>query len=351
MTHLFEPLTLRGVRLRNRIGMSPMCQYSCQDGLASDWHAVHLGSRAVGGVGLVIAEATAVEARGRISPHDLGLWNDAQIEPLARIARFVEEQGAVAGIQLAHAGRKASTARPWDGGKPLSAAQGGWDIVGPSPLPFGDGYATPHALSKPELAEVRRSFLQSVQRARTAGFRFVELHGAHGYLLHSFLSPLSNQRTDEYGGSFDNRVRFVLELAREVRAAWDGILSLRLSCTDWLEGGWTVEESVELSRQLGAAGVDIVDCSSGGTSAAAVVPLAAGYQVKFATAIKRQAGVATAAVGLITQPSHADAIIQQGEADLVLLGRELLRHPFWPLTAAQSLRREPPKPVQYGRAF
>lgn len=333
-----------------------MCQYSAEDGLANDWHLVHLGARAAGGAGLVIAEATAVEARGRISPNDIGLWSDAQIEPLARVTRFLQSQGAVAAVQLAHAGRKASTARPWDGGKPVGADKGGWtDIVAPSATPFNDGYRTPHALSADEIAEVVRAFAHAAQRADAAGFDMVEVHGAHGYLLHSFLSPLSNTRTDAYGGSFDNRTRIMIEVVRAIRAVWPERkpLAVRLSATDWLEGGWTVHDSVLLARRLKDEGVDLVDCSSSGAVPVAPIPVGPGYQVPLAETVRREAGVATAAVGLISAPQHADEIVRNGRADVVLLARELLRDPHWPLRAAQALGHavNTVAPPQYARAF
>lgn len=353
MSQLFQPFTVRGVTLRNRIGVSPMCQYSSSDGFANNWHLVHLGSRAVGGAALVIAEASAVEARGRISPNDLGIWKDAHIDALAGVVRKIDEAGAVAGIQIAHAGRKASTARPWDGNHPLSDAEGGWQPIGASPLPFSSGYRTPHEASHHELVQIRGAFVAAARRALSAGFRWLELHAAHGYLLHSFLSPLSNQRTDQYGGSFDNRIRLLLETAVGVREVWPDTLPLavRLSCSDWVEGGWTLEDSIELSRRLRELGVDLIDCSSGGTSPSAKVPVAPGYQVPFAEAVRKQASIASAAVGLITEPTQAEGIVAEGRADLVLLGRELLRDPYWPLSAAQALGAQPPVPVQYLRAF
>jgi 2,4-dienoyl-CoA reductase-like NADH-dependent reductase (Old Yellow Enzyme family) len=350
MPHLFEPFALRDVQFRNRVGVAPMCQYNATaEGLPTDWHTVHLGARAVGGAGLVILEATAVEARGRISPYDLGLWSDTQVAPLARLARLIESHGAVAGIQIAHAGRKASLQRPWDGGQPLF--EHGWPVVAPSALPFSPRHPVPHALSLQELTDIRQAFVQSALRAREAGFRFLELHAAHGYLLHSFLSPLSNQRADAYGGSFENRVRLLREVVREVREHWPRALAVRLSCTDWVEGGWTLADSVELSKLLVADGADLIDCSSGGTSPSAVVPQDPGYQVPFARAVKRDAKVPTAAVGLITQPAQAEEIIASGAADLVLLGRALLREPAWPLAAAKSLGQPAPIPPAYARAY
>lgn len=355
MSHLFDPFTLRGVTLRNRIGVSPMCQYSAQDGLANDWHLVHLGSRASGGAALVIAEATAVEARGRISPQDLGLWNDDQIAMLARITAFIKSQGATPAVQLAHAGRKASTAQPWAGGAPVGADKGGWQPVGASAIPFADNYPTPTALTTQEVAGIVQAFRAATVRADAAGFDCVEIHAAHGYLLHSFLSPLSNQRTDAYGGSFDNRIRLLVETAQAMRQVWPDAKPLlaRISCTDWVEGGWTLEESIELARRLKAEGVDLIDCSSGGTAPTAKVPVGAGYQTPFAERIRREAGLPTAAVGLITQPMQADEIVRNGRADVVLLARELLRDPYWPLHAAQALhhRENLPAPLQYARVF
>ncbi len=351
--HLFSPLALRSVTLRNRIAVSPMCQYSATDGRATDWHLVHLGARAVGGAGLVLVEATAVEARGRISPADVGLWDDAQIEPLARIVRFVEAQGAAIGVQLAHAGRKASVRAPWDaGGAPLAPGHGGWTPVAPSAIPVADGYATPHALDAGEVAGIVRAFAAAARRAAAAGFRTVEIHAAHGYLLHQFLSPLSNRRTDGFGGSFENRTRLVRDVVSAVRAEWpDGLpLLVRLSATDWAEGGWDVEQSVALARALRTLGVDLVDVSSGGLVAHAKVPAGPGYQTGFAERIRREAGVATGAVGMITSPEQADHVIRTGQADLVLLARELLRDPHFPLRAARALGQEGPWPKQYLRA-
>ncbi len=353
-TTLFSPLTLRDHTLRNRIGISPMCQYSSHDGFANDWHFTHLGARAIGGAALVIAEATAVEARGRISPYDLGLWRDEHIEPLARTVTHLKTHGAIAGIQLAHAGRKAGTARPWEGGQPLADSTGGWEPVGSSALPFAVGYRTPHALSLAEVAQAQQAFCDAARRAVSAGFDLIELHGAHGYLIHSFLSPIANHRTDAYGGSFDNRTRFVRELAERVRAIVPAgrLLSVRLSCSDWLpeQSAWDIEQSIELSLQLKALGVDFIDCSSGGIAPSVAIPNTAGYQVPFAEAIRR-AGVPTAAVGLITDPHQANAIIASGQADLVLIARESLRDPHWPLRAAKTLGAAVPAPQQYARAF
>lgn len=351
--HLFSPLTLRDVTVKNRIALSPMCQYSARDGMASDWHLVHLGARALGGAGLILLEATAVAPEGRISPQDLGIWSDAQIEPLARIVRFLEEQGAVPGIQLAHAGRKAGTARPWEGNAFLGPEAGGWqEIRGPGPLPFQEGFPDPDPLLEEEMPTVVRAFTDGARRARDAGFKVVEIHGAHGYLLHSFLSPVSNQRTDGYGGSFENRTRLVREVTGAVRDAWpSGLpLLLRISCTDWMEGGWTLDDSVELAREAQALGVDLLDCSSGGIHPDATPPMTPSYQVPFAERIRREAGVPTGAVGLITEPAQADDILRTAKADLVLLGRQLLREPHWPLRAARELGHDTEWPPQYERA-
>ncbi len=356
MPHLFEPFTLKSITLRNRIGVSPMCEYSSNDGVANDWHLVHLGSRAVGGAGLVIAEATAVSPEGRISPGDAGLWADKHIEPLQRINRFIKQHGAVAGVQLAHAGRKAATAAPWDGGDHLADEAGGWTPVAPSAIAFGDGLdRVPHELTIAEIAQVRDDFVSATRRALDAGYEWIELHSAHGYLSHQFLSPVANRRTDSYGGSFENRIRFLLETTRAVRAVWPERLPLtaRLSCTDWIEGGWDIEQSVELSRRLKAEGVDLIDCSTGGIAPNVKIPVGPGYQVQFAEQVRREAGIATAAVGLITQPEQANEIVQSGKADLVLLAREFLRDPYWPAHAARALGHAAavPAPKQYARAW
>lgn len=352
-TQLFEPFTLRGITLRNRIVVSPMCQYSCEAGLATDWHLVHLGSRAVGGAGLVFVEATAVEARGRISPQDMGLWNDEQIAPLARIASFLREQGAVAGIQLAHAGRKASTYRPWSGEGTVPLEQGGWqDVIAPSAIRFSERYPLPRAMTATDIADVREAFVAATRRAASAGFQFLELHAAHGYLLHEFLSPLANQRTDDYGGSVNNRMRLTLEVAREVRATWPANLplSVRISGTDWMPGGWTIEDSVTLARELKELGVDIIDASSGGVSPAQQIPLGPGYQTPLAEQVRREAALPTMAVGLITEARQAEEILAAGKADLIALARELLRDPHWPLHAAAELGVDLAWPDQYARA-
>jgi 2,4-dienoyl-CoA reductase-like NADH-dependent reductase (Old Yellow Enzyme family) len=353
MASLFDPITIRGITFRNRIGVSPMCQYSSVDGFATDWHLVTLGSRAVGGAGMVIAEATAVTAQGRISPHDLGIWKDEHVPMLARIAAFIAAQGAVPGIQLGHAGRKASVDTPWRGGKALSVEAGGWrPVLAPSPIAFSRSAPVPEALDLAGIRAVIDAFRDAAVRARTAGFRVIELHGAHGYLLHQFLSPISNQRSDEYGGSFENRIRLVLDVVASVRAVWPDSLPLflRLSCTDWTPGGWDVGQSARLAALLGPLGVDVIDCSTGGNVAGAVIPLAPGYQVVFADQVRREGGIATAAVGLITEPAQADAIVRTGRADFVLLARELLRDPNWPLLAAKALGIDVSWPVQYERA-
>ncbi len=352
MAHLFEPLKLRDVVLTNRIGIPPMCQYSAHDGVASDWHFVHYGSRAVGGAALMIIEATAVTPEGRISQGDLGLWDDKQIEPLARIARFAQELSCVAAVQLAHAGRKASVALGWHPQRTLAAGDGGWTIVAPSPVSFGEGYAVPHELDEAAIRQVVAQFAAGARRAREAGFQAVEIHAAHGYLLHQFLSPLSNRRTDVYGGSFDNRTRLVREVVTAVRTEWPERLPLlvRLSATDWVDGGWNADETVELCRALKGLGVDLVDVSTAGLLPTAKIPVGPGFQTEFAARIRRETGIPTATVGLITSPAQADHIIRTGQADLVLLGREILRNPYWPLTAAQALGQTTSWPLQYLRA-
>ena len=353
MSALFAPLTIREVTFRNRIAVSPMCQYSSEDGFASDWHLVHLGSRAVGGAALVIMEASAVEARGRISPHDNGIWKDEHIPMLSRIAAFIRQQGAAPAIQLAHAGRKASTYRPWEGSGAVPPEAGGWQPVAPSAVAFQSDYAVPAELTRAEIAGLAQSFAAAARRALEAGFQVVELHFAHGYLMHEFLSPLSNLRTDEYGGSFENRIRFALETTKAVRAVWPERLPLlvRISATDWVEGGWDIDESVELARRLCGLGVDLIDCSSGGLAPQQKIPLAPGYQVPFAERIRRETGIRTGAVGLITTPRQADEIVQRGQADLVLLALEFLRDPYFPLHAAKVLGDAVEAPIQYRRAF
>jgi 2,4-dienoyl-CoA reductase-like NADH-dependent reductase (Old Yellow Enzyme family) len=350
---LFDELKIRDVRFSNRIAVSPMCQYSCEDGFATDWHLVHLGGRAVGGAALVIAEATAVLPEARISPQDLGIWSEAHIEPLARIAKFIHERGSVAGIQLAHAGRKASTARPWEGGGKLTPQVGGWtDVVAPSALAFAPNYPMPTAATPERIAAIVDAFGKAAQRALDAGFRVLEIHSAHGYFLHEFLSPLSNHRSDMYGGSFENRTRIVREVVARVRRFWPERLPLfiRISATDWVQGGWDIEQAVELARSLRPLGVDLVDCSSGGNIADAKIPMGPGYQVQFAERIRRDAGILTGAVGMITEPHQADEIIRKGQADMVLLAREMLRDPYWPLHAAAALDKPISWPAQYLRA-
>jgi 2,4-dienoyl-CoA reductase-like NADH-dependent reductase (Old Yellow Enzyme family) len=350
---LLTPLTIRGVTFRNRIVMSPMCQYSAEEGMCNDWHLVHLGSRAVGGAALIVVEATAVTRDGRISPADLGIWSDAHVEPLARAARFVHEQGAVAGIQLAHAGRKASTLPPWKGGGPiLNPEEGGWTVVGPSPIPFAEGSPVPVALDEAGIDAVVDAFEAAARRALVAGFRVIEIHAAHGYLLHQFLSPLSNHREDRYGGSLENRMRLTLRVAGRVRAAMPEELPLfvRISATDWVEGGWDVEQSVELAKRLKEAGVDLIDASSGGTVPRVRIPVGPGYQVPFARRIRQEAGLRTGAVGLITDPRQAEEILANGDADLIFLARELLRNPYWAQKAERELGAPVVFPVQYERA-
>jgi 2,4-dienoyl-CoA reductase-like NADH-dependent reductase (Old Yellow Enzyme family) len=327
--------------LRNRIIVSPMCQYSAEDGFANDWHLVHLGSFAIGGAALVISEATAVEARGRIAPQDLGIYRDEHIEFLSRITSFIKEQESIPGIQLAHAGRKASTYRPWSGRGELAPEDGRWQTIGPSAQRFSETYPLPHELSVEEIRQVVTSFQQAARRALQAGFEVIELHGAHGYLIHEFLSPLSNQRTDAYGGSLAKRMRFLLEVVDAIREVWPEHLPLfvRLSAIDWVEGGVTIQDTVKVAQELKKHGVDLVDTSSGG-NAQAHIPLKPGYQVPFAEQIRREAGIPTAAVGLITDPQQANAIVQNGQADLVALARELLRNPHWPLAAAHALHQE-----------
>jgi 2,4-dienoyl-CoA reductase-like NADH-dependent reductase (Old Yellow Enzyme family) len=350
---LFTPISLRGVVARNRLIVSPMCQYSSVDGFANDWHLVHLGQFATGGAGMVFTEASAVSPEGRISPQDLGIWKDEHIEMLARISRFVREQGAVFGTQLAHAGRKASTARPWDGGGPLDNAHDGWTpIVAPSAIPFDDGWQVPVALDGAGIARVIQDFKSAAERARAAEMEIIEVHGAHGYLLHEFLSPIANERTDEYGGSFENRVRLLREVVTAIRTVWPERLPLavRISATDWRDDGWTADESVELARLLADDGADVIDCSTGGIAPRVKIPIGPGYQVQFAERVKREAGVLTAAVGLITGAEQADTIVRSGQADFVVMAREMLRDPHFPLRAAKELKTDIEWPSQYRRA-
>jgi NADH:flavin oxidoreductases, Old Yellow Enzyme family len=352
MPHLFEPLQLREISLPNRIGMSPMCQYSAHEGVAGDWHVVHYGSRAIGGLGLMFVEATAVLPDGRISPGDLGLWSDAQIEPLAHIVRQAKAQGCVAAAQLAHAGRKAGVGLGWEAQRSLTKEEGGWQSVAPSAIAFGEGYDVPQALDEAGIRKVIDAFVSATRRALAAGFDAVEVHAAHGYLLHQFLSPLSNQRSDNYGGSFENRSRLLREVVAAVRAEWPQNLPVfvRLSATDWVEDGWDIDETIEVCRLLKGLGVDLVDVSSGGLVPWAKIPAGPGFQTVFAQRIRKEAGIATAAVGLITSPAQADHIVRTGQADVVLLGRELLRNPYWPLAAARELGQTVAWPPQYLRA-
>jgi len=351
MSQLFTPFTIRAVSFRNRIFVSPMCQYSSPEGHATDWHLVHLGSRAVGGAALVITEATAVSPEGRISPDDAGLWSDSHTAGWARIAKFVKEQGAVAGMQLAHAGRKGSTSAPWLGDDLVTPEKGGWQPVGPSPVPFEPGEPPPRELSGADLDRIAGLFAAAARRCLEAGFEVVELHSAHGYLLHEFLSPLSNRRTDEYGGALANRMRFPLRVARAVREAWPERLPLfvRISATDWAAGGWDLPQSIAYAKELKAIGADLIDCSSGGLVPGVSIPIAPGYQVPFAEAIRREAGIATGAVGMITEPVEAERIVAGGRADAVLLARGVLRDPYWPLHAAKALGAKVAWPKQYGR--
>jgi 2,4-dienoyl-CoA reductase-like NADH-dependent reductase (Old Yellow Enzyme family) len=352
MPHLFEPLRLRGVTFANRIGVSPMCQYSSVDGLANDWHFAHLATRAVGGAGLVFTEAAGVTPEGRISPEDLGVWSEQHFEPLERITRFIHQQGAVAGIQLAHAGRKGSTYRPWSGAGEVTPDKGGWQVIGPSPEPFADNFPKPKELTVAEITKLQEAFVTAAKRSVDAGFRVIEVHGAHGYLFHEFYSPLSNHRTDQYGGSFENRTRFLRDTVAAVRKALPDniVLFVRISCTDWTEGGWDIAQSVDLAKQLKAVGADVIDASSGGNVGNAKIPIGAGYQTPFAARIRQEAGIATAAVGLITSAAQADYVIRSGQADFALLARELLRDPYWPLHAAQELGVKTSWPAQYLRA-
>jgi 2,4-dienoyl-CoA reductase-like NADH-dependent reductase (Old Yellow Enzyme family) len=352
MSLLLSPITIKNVHLKNRIVVSPMCQYSAKDGFANDWHLVHLGSRAVGGAALVIQEATSVSPEGRISPYDLGIWSDEHIPFLKRITTFIHENGSVAGIQLAHAGRKASFDTPWKGSEQISEKDGGWKAFGPSDLAYKETDEAPEALTPEGIEKVKSDFREAAKRSIEAGYKIIELHAAHGYLLHQFLSPLSNLRTDEYGGSFENRIRLTLEVVAATREVWpaENPLFVRISATDWAEGGWSPEESVKLSAILKEKGVDLIDCSSGGNVSYQSIPVKAGYQVPFAEAIKKETGVLTGAVGLITDAGYAEEILQEGKADLILMARELLRDPYFPLHAAYELAEESEWPEQYDRA-
>ncbi len=354
MPHLFDPLTIKDITLRNRVGVSPMCQYSYHDGISNEWQVVHLGARAVGGAGLVIAEATAVEPRGRITPFDVGIWSDEHVEPLQRVTRVIKQNGAVAGIQIAHAGRKACTAQPWQGGAPVKQDDPDWwQVVGASPIAFSSEHQLPVELTVEDILHIEELFVGAAQRSLAAGFEWLEVHAAHGYLLQSFCSPLSNTRSDRYGGSFENRTRALLEVVRKVRDVWPERLPLtvRISGTEWVENGWRLEESVALAHLLKAEGVDLVDCSSAGNLSYVKVPAEPGYQVFIAEAVRRGADIPTAAVGLITEARQAEEIIASGKADLVLLGREMLRSPYWALQAAKQLGQPVPIPPQYLRAF
>jgi 2,4-dienoyl-CoA reductase-like NADH-dependent reductase (Old Yellow Enzyme family) len=353
MTHLFNPLTIRDLTLANRVFVSPMCQYSSSDGFANDWHFVHLASRAVGGAGLIFTEATAVLPEGRISPQDLGIWMDDHIEPLARIVQFIHDQGTVAGMQLAHAGRKASTYRPWEDHGTVPGSKGGWsNVVAPSALAFADDYPMPKTLSVEGIKNIVSAFTAAARRACEAGFRIIEIHAAHGYLIHEFLSPLSNQRTDSYGGSFENRTRILREIVTAVRGSWPerAPLFVRISATDWVDGGWDIQQSVELARQLKELGADLIDCSSGGNVPYAKIPAGPGYQTQFAERIRREANILTGTVGMITSAVQAEHILVTGQADAVIIAREFLRDPYWPLRAARELGQPISWPVQYLRA-
>lgn len=355
MPNLFEAIKIGDVTFRNRIGVAPMCQYSYENGFSNDWQVIHLGTRAIGGVGLVIAEATAIVPEGRITPNDVGIWSDEHIQPLQKVTENIRSHGAVAGIQLAHAGRKACTQRSWEGGG-IPFVEGDpqwWQVVGASPIAFNEKYQVPHELSKQEIDEIQGEFVKATIRSLEAGFNMVEIHAAHGYLLHSFYSPVSNQRNDEYGGSFKNRIRFLIETVQKVRKAWPERLPLfvRISGTEWTDDGWNVQDSVQLAKNLKSEGVDVIDCSSGGNIPGVKVPLTPGYQVPISEEVRNQAGIKTATVGLITEPEQANQIVRDGKADFVLLGRELLRNPFWTLDAARTLGYAAPIPPQYLRAY
>lgn len=352
MPKLFEPLKIRGIEFKNRLVVSPMCQYSSTDGFANDWHFVHLGSRAVGGSALVFTEATAVSPEGRISPHDLGIWKDEHLPMLQKIVAFIHDNGAVAGMQLAHAGRKASKTEPWNQDKLVPVEEGGWKTVAPSAIAFSDDSDLPHELTKQEIQKIIGDFGSATERAQKAGFRVIEIHGAHGYLINEFLSPLSNKRTDEYGGSFENRIRFLLEVIEAVRSVWpeDLPLFLRISATDWTEGGWTIEDSVKLANVVKDKGVDLMDCSSGGVIPGVKIPAAPNYQVPFAEAVRKGSGMLTSAVGIIVRSDQAEAILTEGKADMIFMAREMLRDPYFPLRAAKELGYDIKWPVQYERA-
>ena len=349
MAKLFTPLTLRDVVFKNRIFVSPMCQYSCENGMPNNWHLVHLGSRAVGGAGLVIAEATAVSPEGRISPNDCGIWSDEQAEAFKSITSFIEAQGSVAGIQIGHAGRKASTDLPWRGGLPLPDGENGWQPIAPSPIAFGKAYTVPREMTEADMDRVVDAFTSATKRSLSAGFKVLELHMAHGYLMHQFLSPISNLRKDQWGGALGNRQSFPLRIAAAVRKVWPDNLPLfvRISCTDWVENGWDLPQSIEFSTRLKRLGVDFIDCSSGGTVPDARIPVGPGFQAVFSAAVRKAVGIETGAVGLITAPAQAEQVLVTEQADAVLLGREFLRSPYWPMTAAADLGVNLEWPNQY----
>jgi len=352
MAKLFSSFTLRSVEFKNRIFVSPMCQYSCEDGMPNDWHLVHLGTRAVGGAGLVFAEATAVSPEGRISPRDAGIWSDDHMEKFAPIAAFIAAQGAIPGIQLAHAGRKASTDAPWRGGRPLPPGGIGWQPMAPSPIAFAETYTVPREMTEADMDGVEAAFIAAAERSLAAGFTVLELHMAHGYLFHQFLSPISNHRKDRWGGGLENRLSFPLKVTTAVRRVWPEKLPLfvRISCTDWIENGWDLAQSIEFSKRLKDLGVDLIDCSSGGMALDAKIPTGPGYQTPFSAAIRREAGIAAGAVGLITSPVQAEQILVTEQADAIVMGREFLRSPYWPLKAAAALGVDLPWPNQYLRA-
>lgn len=352
MIHLFQPITIRSITFKNRLVVSPMCQYSSADGFANDWHLVHLGSRAIGGAALVFTEATAVSPEGRISPHDLGIWKDEHIPMLQKIVGFIHDNGAVAGIQLAHAGRKASKTEPWNNDEPVPIDKGGWKTVAPSPIPFSGDSDTPHELSKQEVQQIVADFKAATLRALQAGFKVIEIHGAHGYLINEFLSPLSNKRTDEYGGSFEHRIRFLLEIIEAIRSVLPGEypLFLRISATDWTDEGWTIEDSVRLANVVKHKGIDLIDCSSGGVIPGVKIPAGLSYQVPFSEEVRRSSGMFTGAVGIIVKSDQAESIISSGKADMIFMAREMLRDPYFPLRAARELGYDIKWPVQYERA-
>lgn len=352
MSQLFKSLQIRELKFKNRIFVSPMCQYASDEGKPTHWHLVHLGSRAVGGAALIVVEATAVAPEGRISPHDTGIWSEGQVKAFQPISNFIAEQGAIPGIQLGHAGRKASTRVPWKGRGKLGDNENSWQTLAPSPIPFSDDYPLPREMDTKDIKDLIIQFQKAAKNSLEAGFQVVEIHMAHGYLLHEFLSPLSNQRTDEYGGSFDNRIRLPLQIAEKVRNVWPEKwpVFVRISCTDWVDGGWNLTQSIKFSSLLKDKGMDLIDCSSGGILPGIKIPVSSGYQTEFAHRIKNEAGIRTAAVGLITQPAQAEHIITTGQADAVMLAREMLRDPYWPLHAARTLGVDIEWPVRYERA-